>query len=993
MRGDGPGQGPAPATLAGRNAASLGWPSLGQDSPAGGISVSPFPEADEVEATAVGSQVQMDAHLEPGAMLGPFQIIDRLGAGGMGEVYRATDTRLGRKVALKVLPKDFLSNQEGLARFALEARSASALNHPNIVTIFEVGQSGSSPYLAMELIDGWTLRHLIDSGPLPVKKTLDLAMQIAGGLAKAHQAGIVHRDLKPENIMVTQDGFVKILDFGLAKLQRTPGGALAGGESDKMFGVSLTQAGLIIGTPDYMSPEQAAGRALDFRSDQFSAGLVFYEMLTRRRLFHRATPVQTLSAIIQDEPLPLEGLNARVPQPFRWAIERCLAKDPDERYATTSELVRDLRQIREKLAEFPLATPAEPRAEQSHAHSASVAAHAEAPPPLPTTKSPMPALLSAAIPISVGMPVGTAAATGTTKARRVREFTIVLALGFAFFAGGAFLGHWFRGRQIDAPAPTWKANLLVGPMTRVMSPRSSPDGKTLAFLTLVSGRSQVAVMKPSSGDWTVLTKKADGGSVYKVVWSRDGDRLYFDRVSDVPVGIYSVSPLGGDEHAVLENAQGPEALPDGSLLVVKRDAQRNFQIHRFHPDTGELDRVGPAVAAERGNWSLRAFPDGKTVVFWGRLVGSEDPARCVYAMDVETGKATPFAPQLPLSPPLAIGADGNSVLAFVNFGDLQQAISVSRDGQQGKLLFPVTGKPWGLDAAPDGSLFVSTMDSPAELLRFPPTGGVPDQVVTMAGSLMASPVQLGDAGFLIPSQVLGKRRLLISTVDGQVRPFLDSAEQATPPACLVGANHVAFLSGAVGQPAMLTVATMPEGRIVKRLEATRGIAPQSLVASPDGRTLFYVNAGSLFSVDIEGGIPKRMRAANGVALDARPHDPALVVQVNDNDGVKLFRMPLSGSSELSILFVSPLRIAPLPISGAAVGPDGRIAVTITSPDSLFRGIGLLDPVGATIERLPLVFDGDVQSPAWTRDGSLVAVGLSIRSSLWRFQEQAAAERR
>ena len=143
----------------------------------------------------------------------------------------------------------------------------------------------------------------------------------------------------------------------------------AGGDSDGMPGVSLTQAGLIIGTPDYMSPEQAAGRSLDFRSDQFSAGLVFYEMLTRRRLFHRATPVQTLSAIIQDEPLPLEGLSPRVPQPLRWAIERCLAKDPDERFATTSELARDLKQIREKLAEFPQATPAEPRAEQSHARS------------------------------------------------------------------------------------------------------------------------------------------------------------------------------------------------------------------------------------------------------------------------------------------------------------------------------------------------------------------------------------------------------------------------------------------------------------------------------------------------------------------------------------------------------------------------------------------------------------------------------------------------
>jgi serine/threonine protein kinase len=953
--------------------ASLGWPSLKQDSPAGGIVVSPFPEADDPEPAAPADP---SAHLEAGAMVGAFQIIDRLGAGGMGEVYRALDTRLGRKVALKVLPKEFLSNQEGIARFALEARSASALNHPNIVTIFEVGQAGSSPYLAMELIDGWTLRHLIDSGPLPVKKALELSTQIAGGLAKAHQAGIVHRDLKPENIMVTQDGFVKILDFGLAKLQRPLGG---GAEPEPEKGVSLTQAGLIIGTPDYMSPEQAAGRSLDFRSDQFSAGLVFYEMLTRRRLFHRATPVQTLSAIIQDEPLPLEGLHARVPPPLRWAIERCLAKDPAERYSSTSELVRDLRQIKEKLAEFP---------QSKESAEAASSMPADLPPPLPTTRSPMPALLSTALPISIG-----SAAAMPGKTRRVREFAAVLVLGLAFLVGGGFLGHWFRDQQIDGPPPTWKGNLLVGPMTRVMSPRSSPDGKTLAFLTLVSGRSQVAVMKPSSGDWTVLTQRADAGSVYKVSWSRDGDKLYYDRVSDVPLGIYAISPLGGDERTLLDDAQGPEALPDGSLLVVKRDARRNFQIHRFRPDSGELTAVGPAVVAERGNWSLRAFPDGKTAVFWGRLAEAEDPARRVYLLDVESGKATPFAPQLPLAPPLAIGADGSSVLAFVNFGDLQQAITVSRDGQEGKLLFPVTGKPWGLDAGADGSLFVSTMDSPAELLRFPATGGVPDQLVTMAGNLMTSPVELGDAGFLIPNQVLGRRRLLISAPGGGLRPFLDSAEQATPPATLVGTGHVAFLSGAVGQPPMLTVATMPEGRIVKRLEATRGIAPQGLVASPDGKTLYYVNAGSLFSVDIEGGIPRRMRAANGVALDPRLPDPALVVQVNENEGVKLFRVPFSGHSELSILFVSPLRLAPMPISGAAVGTDGRIAVTITSADSLFRGVGLLDPVTASIERLPLVFDGDIQSPAWARDGSLLAVGLSIRSSLWRFQAQAAQETR
>ena len=183
-----------------------------QDSLGGGVAVSPG-----MGGRASG-EASEEVRLQAGAVLGPFQIIDRLGAGGMGEVYRALDARLGRKVALKVLPKALLSNQEGLSRFALEARSASALNHPNIVTIFEVGQADSAPYLAMELIEGWTLRHMVEAGPLPVKKALEIATQIASGLAKAHQAGIVHRDLKPENIMVTQDGFVKILDFGLAKL-------------------------------------------------------------------------------------------------------------------------------------------------------------------------------------------------------------------------------------------------------------------------------------------------------------------------------------------------------------------------------------------------------------------------------------------------------------------------------------------------------------------------------------------------------------------------------------------------------------------------------------------------------------------------------------------------------------------------------------------------------------------------------------------------------
>ncbi|HKD20118.1 MAG TPA: protein kinase [Thermoanaerobaculia bacterium] len=933
-----------------------------QDSPGGGVAVSP----------GLGGRASKEAPesvcLQPGEVLGPFQIIDRLGAGGMGEVYRALDTRLGRKVALKVLPKALLSNQEGLSRFALEARSASALNHPNIVTIFEVGQLDSSPYIAMELIEGWTLRHLIDAGPLPVKKALELGTQIASGLAKAHQAGIVHRDLKPENIMVTQDGFVKILDFGLAKLQG-PLRDAAGKAAD-----SLTQVGLIIGTPDYMSPEQAAGRPLDFRSDQFSAGLVLYETLTRKCLFHRATPVQTLSAIIQEElPIPLEGLGPSVPPPLRWVLERCLAKDPDDRYVSTLELARELKQIRDKLGDFRSTID---RASPTSIRPASPVGGTAR---LPTPRPPFSAVLGEAA--SVSVPV---AKSG--PARRVRDFAAVFAVGLALFCGGAWTGHWFRSQQTGAPPPIWKGNLLVGPTTSVLSPRSSPDGQTLAFLTLVGGRAQVAVMKPSSGDWTVLTRRADAGSVSKVCWSRDGDKLFFDRVSDVPRGIFSVPPLGGEERTVLEDAQGPEALPDGSLLVVKRDASRNFQIHRFHPDTGAIAPVGPAVVAESGTWSLRAFPDGKVAVFWGRLAGSADGARRIYLLNLASGRATPFAPQLPLAPPIAVSPDGRAVYAFATFGDLPQAISVSRDGEQGTTLFPVTGKPWGLDAGAGGDLFVSTMDGPAELLRFPATGGTPDRIAAMASSLATSPVELGDGGWLIPSQLLGRRRLFRFSADGSLKPMLDLAEQVTPPATAVGRNLVAFLSGRVGEPPVLTLATLSEGRVVRRLEDTRGIAPQGLVAAPDGRTLYYVNAGALYAVDSERGAPRRMRAANGVALD--PREPAaLIVQVNEPDGVKLFRVPLDGGSELSILFAGPLRLAPMPLAGAAVGPDGRVAVTVTSPDLLWRSVALLDPATATLERVPLGYDGDVEYPVWSRDGSLAAVGLSIRSSLWRFQPQ------
>src|SRR6202521_1372507 len=289
-------------------------------------------------------QLARSLALTAGTKLGPYEIIAPLGAGGMGEVYRARDTHLGRTVAIKILPAAFSADQDRLRRFQEEARSASALNHPNIITIHDLGQEGSTHYIAMELVEGKTLRELLVSGPLPMRKAIEIAAQVAEGLTKAHEAGIAHRDLKPENLMVSDDGFVKILDFGLAKL--------ASPESD--ICVTATTPGLVMGTLGYMSPEQASGDRLDFRSDQFSFGLVLYEMVTGKRAFQRSTAAETLVAILREPPEPIGTQNRDAPAPLCWVIERCLAKEPDKRYVSTRDLARELAAIRDCFSEEPV---------------------------------------------------------------------------------------------------------------------------------------------------------------------------------------------------------------------------------------------------------------------------------------------------------------------------------------------------------------------------------------------------------------------------------------------------------------------------------------------------------------------------------------------------------------------------------------------------------------------------------------------------------------
>src|SRR6202166_4665239 len=272
--------------------------------------------------------------LAAGTKLGPYEILAPIGAGGMGEVYRAKDTRLGRDVALKILPESFSREPDRLRRFEQEARAVAALNHPNILAIHDIGQHNGTPFLVSELLEGESLRSALDRGALPQRKTIEYGVQIAQGLAAAHEKGIVHRDLKPENVFVTKDGRIKILDFGLAKLAQK-----VSADSDEVtLTSSHTAAGVVMGTASYMAPEQVRGEGADPRTDIFAFGAVLYEMLSGVRAFRRDTAAETMTAVLKDDPPELSDPGRMVSSTLERIVRRCLEKSPDQRFQSARDL-------------------------------------------------------------------------------------------------------------------------------------------------------------------------------------------------------------------------------------------------------------------------------------------------------------------------------------------------------------------------------------------------------------------------------------------------------------------------------------------------------------------------------------------------------------------------------------------------------------------------------------------------------------------------------
>jgi serine/threonine protein kinase/Tol biopolymer transport system component len=501
--------------------------------------------------------------LTSGTRLGPYEVVSPLGAGGMGEVYRGRDSRLGRDVAIKVLPAALALDPERLKRFEREARSASSLNHTNIVTIHDIGVSDSTSYIAMELVNGESLRLVLAGGPLPVRRSLRIGVQIAEGLAKAHEAGIVHRDLKPENVMVTKDGLVKILDFGLAKLTQTESDS---GEESHLPTQSGTSPGIVLGTVGYMSPEQASGHLVDYRSDQFSLGSVLYELATGKRAFEEKTKPETLTAIIRDEPEPIGAINPQVPVPLRWIIERCLAKDPEDRYASTKDLARDLAAVRDHLSEV------------------TSAAESLTDPAPSRSRGWIPAVVAAAVVVALG-------ATVWSLRRPVWQSPLVGAR-FSRFTS-------WEGSELDASI--------------------SSDGKFVAFLADRDGPFDAWVGQVGSGEFLNLTKgrfpTLANTIVHNVGFSGDGAHVWF-RIHS-PDGkqhsVWLVPTIGGVPRVFLPSAVEAAWSPDHNRIVYYAPAPGDpiFIADRNGGNARQICVDKPGIHEHYVTWS----PDGRFVYF------------------------------------------------------------------------------------------------------------------------------------------------------------------------------------------------------------------------------------------------------------------------------------------------------------------------------------------------------------------------------------------
>ncbi|PON18701.1 hypothetical protein C2W62_06545 [Candidatus Entotheonella serta] len=800
----------------------------------------------------VGIQPTPQAGTMAGRELGPYKILTLLGAGGMGEVYLAQDSRLGRKVALKLLPERFTSDAERLRRFEQEGRVASALNHPNIITIHEIGQTpsamGGAYYIVTEFIEGRTLRQQLTNGRMNLLETVEIALQAASALDAAHTAGIVHRDIKPENIMVRPDGYVKVLDFGLAKLTEQPPDEAEGSAS-----ASLTQPGRVLGTLRYMSPEQARGLKVDARTDIFSLGIVLYEMVTGQSPFAGATTADVIAAVLQRELPPLAHYAPAVPPALERIVNQMLVKDRDARYQAARELLLDLKNLRHE------------RGNEAQPRQVSEADKYEAEAALLPQLAPAP----------------------NRRAQGWKRLTGYTVLGLVTVAAGLYL--WFNraGRVTTNSPATSRMIAKIVPFTglagRENDPAFAPKGKQLAFSWQPEGSDNfdIYVKLIGAGDPLRLTKNPATDAF--PAWSPDGRYIAWVRQYSTFNEIYVIPALGGVERRIYRTQHAVWSslawTPDGQQIAIADGQNQAGEpgIFLISLATGAAQRVTTSPPGTR---------------------------------DMSPAFAPPLA-SAPASVPASVLGTEIPALAFrrvFSASSLMELFVLDTPGRQPRQLTAEQAFIAGFTWMPDGrELLYSVTRNDSASLRIIRRDAQPQagqaQAFGAAGRKAFFPAIAPDGrqiAFVEPLEVINIWQL---TPDGKGRKLITSNYADHSPQIAPNGQHIVFVSTrSGGEEVWRCRANGSQSEQLTQRNAPTG-SPRW---SPDGRWLVFDSRedgnSELFVSRAEGGPPRRL--TNDKADDRlpcwSPDGQTIYFRSNRSGSHQLWKMPVQGGPAVQL---------------------------------------------------------------------------------------------